>query len=89
MRSESTSADRTIFAPDFIVQEESVPARFISIENESGAPYDCFPLNICSEKQKVARSFYGLRKAKNFLMTVSFMYNFRSLSNEFTFHFAS
>ena len=27
--------------------------------------------------------FYSLRKAKNFYMTVPFMYNFRRLSNKF------
>ena len=48
----------------------------------SGAPNDCFLLNICSERQKLPRIFYSSRKAKNFQMTVPFMYNFRSLSNK-------
>ena len=47
-----------------------------------GAPNDCFLWNICSERQKLPRIFYSLRKAENFWMTVSFMYNFRSLSNK-------
>ena len=53
-----------------------------SIRNESGAPNDCCLWNICSEKQKLPRIFYSLRKAENFYMTVPFMYNFRSLSNK-------
>ena len=35
------------------------------------------------EKQKLPRIFYSLRKAKNFWVTVPFMYNFRSLINKF------
>ena len=31
-----------------------------------GAPNDCFLYNICSEKQKLSRISYSLRKAKNF-----------------------
>ena len=34
--------------------------------SEAGAPNDCFLWNICSEKQKLPRIFYSLRKAKNF-----------------------
>ena len=30
------------------------------------APNDCFLYNICSEKQKLSRISYSLRKAKNF-----------------------
>ena len=48
-----------------------------------GAPNDCFLWNISSEKQKLPRIFYSLRKAKNLLMTVPFMYNFGSLINKF------
>ena len=47
-----------------------------------GAPNDCFLWNICSERQKLPRIFYSLRKAENFYMTVPFKYNFRSLSNK-------
>ena len=32
----------------------------------TGAPNNCFLLNICSEKQKLHRIFYSLRKTKNF-----------------------
>lgn len=31
----------------------------------TGAPNNCFLLNICSEKQKLHRIFYSLRKTKN------------------------
>ena len=47
-----------------------------------GAPNDCFLWNICSERQKLPRIFYSLRKAENLYMTVPFMYNFQSLSNK-------
>ena len=30
-----------------------------------GAPNDCFLWNICSEKKKLPKIFYRLRKAKN------------------------
>ena len=40
-------------------------------------------ISVCSEKQILPRIFYFLRTAKNFLMTIPFMYNFRSLSNKF------
>ena len=33
---------------------------------ETGAPNDCFLSDICSEKQKLPRFFYSLRKAKKF-----------------------
>ena len=39
--------------------------------------------DICSEQQILSRIFYYLRTAKNFQMTVSLMYNFRSSSNKF------
>ena len=35
-------------------------------KEETGAPKNCFPLNICSEKQKLRRIFSSLRKTKNF-----------------------
>ena len=41
-----------------------------------------YPKNIFSEKQILPRIFRYLRTAKNFYMTVPFMYNFRSLSNK-------
>ena len=55
----------------------------------TGAPNDGFLWNICSEKQNLPRIFYSLRKAKNFWMTVPFMYNFRTLSNKFPMIFWS
>ena len=51
---------------------------------QSGAPSDCFLWNICSEKKKLPRIFDSLRKAKNFYVTVPFIYNFRNLSNIFS-----
>ena len=50
----------------------------------SRAPCYCFLLNICSERQKLPRIFYSLRKTKNFRMTV-----FRSLSYKFPAIFQS
>ena len=48
-----------------------------------GAPNDCIMWNMCSKKQILPGIFYHLRKALNFLMTVPFMYNFRSSSDNF------
>ena len=42
-----------------------------------------FSVKYPSEKQKLPRIFYSLRGAKNFYMTVPFMYNFRILSNKY------
>ena len=47
-----------------------------------GHPKTVFSENICSERQKLRRIFYSLRKAENFQMTVPFMYNFQSLSDK-------
>ena len=49
----------------------------------TGAPEDHFLYYICSEKQKLRRIFYSLRKAKNFYKTIPFIFNFRNISNKF------
>ena len=56
--------------------------RFQENEQKAGPFNECFVQNICSERQILPTIFYYLRKAKNFLMTVPLMYNFRSLSNK-------
>ena len=43
----------------------------------SGAPKDCFLQNICSEKQILPGSSYYLNTAKDFQISVPFMYNVR------------
>ena len=54
-------------------------AKNLKPEESQGHPLAAF----CSEKQKLPKISYSLRKAKNFKMTTPFMYNFRSLSNKF------
>ena len=52
---------------------------FLNKDETSGALNDCFLHNICLEKQKLRIIFYRLGKAKNFYMTVPFMYSFGNL----------
>ena len=56
----------------------------VVVEVVQGHPTTVFcKIWICSEKQILPFFFYFLRTAKNFLMTIPFMYNFRSLSKKF------
>ena len=57
---ESESDANARFLHDWI--ETSV----VRLQQNTGASNDCFLWNICSEKQKLPRIFYSLRKAKNF-----------------------
>ena len=52
-------------------------------DTEQRHPTTVFCKNISSEKHKLPKTFYTLRKAKNFYMTVPFMYNFRNLFKKF------
>ena len=61
------------------VQSGSRTAKNLKTEESKGHPLAAF----CSEKQKLPKISYSLRKAKNFKMTTPFMYHFRSLSNKF------
>ena len=65
-----------IEVPLYISINQSMP----NSKPKSGAPNDN---NICSEKQILPSIFYYLRTAKNFSMTVPFMYNFRNFSHKF------
>ena len=56
---ESESDANARFLHDWI--ETSV----VRLQQNTGASNDCFLWNICSEKQKLPRIFYSLRKAKN------------------------
>ena len=52
-----------------VASKRTVPRSFrgkYAASFSAGAPNDYFLWNICSEKQKLIRIFYSLRKAKNF-----------------------